>query len=105
MKYRKLNGDTTMKEPYERAPYEMSMVPVGEAFIRTASGGGPVQVSFQDGLRTWSDGETEVLHHHFKTFIVPEGVQNNDICGYCGADNGPAGEYRNGFDCCICGCN
>lgn len=33
-----------------------------------------------------------------------------DICGYCGADNGPmdpqrGGIYRNGFDCCYCGGN
>lgn len=26
-----------------------------------------------------------------------------DDCGYCGADNGPNGEYRNGHACCSCG--
>lgn len=29
----------------------------------------------------------------------------HDICGYCGTDNGPNGEHRQGWDCCMCGGN
>ena len=29
----------------------------------------------------------------------------NDICSYCGADNGIGGEFRQGWDCCCCGGN
>ena len=27
-------------------------------------------------------------------------MEGDDICGYCGSNNGPNGESRMGFDCC-----
>lgn len=32
-------------------------------------------------------------------------LSKNDICGYCGADNGPRGEDRVGHDCWRCQSN
>lgn len=31
--------------------------------------------------------------------------EQSDFCCYCGTDNGPNGENRNGWDCCGCGGN
>lgn len=37
-------------------------------------------------------------------YAPADGV-NTDICAYCGSDNGPDGEFRQGFDCGVCGGN
>jgi len=66
---------------------------------------------WRDGLRTWENVETgeivtRIVKSYYKEFdyINPE-IENNDLCFYCGSDNGPQGEYRQGWDCCQCGCN
>jgi hypothetical protein len=53
------------------------------------------------------DGKVRLSEPYFKIIkkiILPE-FRGNDVCCYCGQDNGPNGEYRNGFDCCHCGGN
>lgn len=65
------------------------------------------------------------IHHNFQVpagTVVPAGtffeevlpdyyrehrgdLVAHDICMYCGTDNGPAGEYRQGWDCWQCGGN
>lgn len=45
------------------------------------------------------------IYHHAIWGNSPGISEYHDICSYCGADNGPVGEYRNGFDCCCCGGN
>lgn len=42
------------------------------------------------------------------TDCLPEdffGPPGHDLCYYCGGDNGPNGEWRQGWDCCYCGAN
>ena len=44
-------------------------------------------------------------HKHYRKQRVRAGLEGHDICSYCGADNGPNGEYRQGWDCVWCGGN
>ena len=55
--------------------------------------------------------EVRYFHGPIEEVVVPHyysevlGGNGNDVCFYCGADNGPNGEYRMGWDCCVCGGN
>lgn len=40
---------------------------------------------------------------HYSETTTP--LPDHDYCGWCGADNGPAGEYRQNWDCHRCGSN
>jgi hypothetical protein len=54
-------------------------------------------------------GEGVLAWRHFTAkagAALPEvGHEADDYCGYCGANNGPDGKYRQGYDCCQCGGN
>lgn len=63
----------------------------------------------RDALRTYRHlvtGETAqrivTRYDSRPSALAPVG---HDICNYCGADNGPNGELRYGFDCGQCGGN
>ena len=56
-------------------------------------------------LRIYGPGGEMLDEHKLVTLFVPDSMKGSDICCYCGADNGPNGEYRNGFDCYYCGSN
>lgn len=92
---------------------ELGIVAVGE-WKYEAERISPFRATFKwrDGLRAWRNVETgevafRVREGFFKEFDhIPEGWSDReDVCCYCGASNGPQGEYRMGFDCCQCGCN
>lgn len=50
-------------------------------------------------------GDYCVISPNYYTENTEEHCGHGDYCGYCGAFNGPQGEYRMGFDCYNCGCN
>ena len=50
-------------------------------------------------------GETRLSHSYRTVLEVPEHLAGHDLCLYCGTDNGENGEYRMGYDCCMCGSN
>jgi hypothetical protein len=49
-------------------------------------------------------GERWYERGKYTTWEAAPGV-NTDICVYCGYDNGPQGEGRQGWDCGMCGGN
>ena len=62
------------------------------------------------GVSRWVNVETgeisfEYDESEFDEIVTPDELVENghDVCFYCGADNGPNGESRVGFDCCQCG--
>lgn len=90
------------KAPYEGAPYELRVERHGEVYTRP---GIHVEFEVQDGLRTWSDGQQDVVRGHFSNVVASPELEGHDICLYCGADNGLRGEWREGWSCCYCGGN
>lgn len=71
------------------------------------SGDKNVAIVEHRGNRLWlqRDGKLYSEPVKYRSFEwVGEGPAH-DICGYCGQDNGPNGESRNGWDCCYCGGN
>ena len=59
----------------------------------------------RDAVRRWSDGEEELIKSYFQRDVAEPGHETDDYCGYCGANNGPKGVSRQGFNCCQCGGN
>lgn len=63
---------------------------------------------FEDGKeKKYKEGDffTKITENFFSFISPAPGHEGHDICQYCGADNGPNGEYRQGWDCYNCGSN
>lgn len=90
------------RKPYPGAPKLVSTKRIGE---RRENSGRDCTFIVQDALHTFSDGSTRRSSGYYQEVEVPEGLEGHDICLYCGADNGPNGEYRIGWSCCYCGSN
>ena len=58
-------------------------------------------------LERWVDvdGSERLVSTHRSEVVAPEGKEHHDWCFYCGADCGENGEWRQGFDCPLCGGN
>lgn len=65
----------------------------------------------EEKLHVWElvqdaiDKDGKVSYGYFSYQLIPEADREHDFCLYCGADNGPHGELRQGFDCYWCGGN
>jgi hypothetical protein len=59
----------------------------------------------QDGERLWSNGRIQLRPGYFRKDILDVGHETDDICSYCGSNNGPGGRDRYGYDCVYCGGN
>ena len=80
---------------------------VGEPVVGHSSGAA-IRMN-QDGIgyaRNSSGVIISTIKVGYFSFWEPlPGFETHDICGYCGSDNGANGEYRIGYDCCVCGSN
>lgn len=110
-----LSYDRPMTGPVIRL---RSTVPVGDWYGHRPLGAGTL--SFQDSKWSWcveeggtlqdkkfARGETfsEVVSGYYSHLEPDPGFEGHQLCHYCGADNGPNGEYRVGHDCVACGAN
>lgn len=80
---------------------------VGEPVVGHSSGAA-IRME-QDGLAYARNDEGVIISFlkigYYSSWEPLPGFEDNDICAYCGADNGKDSEYRNGYDCCVCGSN
>ena len=103
------NGDWWFADHPEYSGFEMLEVEdrIGEP-VKADSSGAAVRWN-QDGMGYARNAQGVVIStikHYYYSFWQPlPGLEEHDICGYCGSDNGANSEYRNGYDCGVCGSN
>jgi hypothetical protein len=81
--------------------FEVSIIPYGEERREER---GKITKVYQDAIRTWSDGTSEVVRDNYVRILVPPHLKGHDLCPYCGTDNGLEGEWRLYGACHGCGC-
>jgi len=77
---------------------------VGPAY-RVERAGCWLEASPRVRVRHWNDGAVEMEGRTEVVAVAKPGFEDHDFCGYCHADNGPGGAWRQGWDCCLCGGN
>jgi hypothetical protein len=80
--------------------FEVSIRPYGDERQEER---GVIVSCYQDAIRTWSDGTSEIVKNHYARMVVPPELKGHDLCPYCGTDNGAEGEWRTHGECYGCG--
>lgn len=74
------------------------------AIVRQEQHGNAILRTFGYTKVYFGDRQSTARAFRFNQWVPAPGI-TNDICSYCGTDNGPGGELRSGWDCYSCHSN